>query len=71
MKTKEEEIKYLVDFEMKATLNVPETVRRSFEAGAAWAEKNKEKSKVRCLRDSTKTCNLCHDCDIYVLNPNY
>jgi hypothetical protein len=71
METKEEEIKNLIDFEMKATLNVPETVKRSFEAGVKWAEKNKEKSKVRCFRDSTKTCNLCHECDVNVLNPNY
>lgn len=36
MKTKKEEIKDLIDFEMKATLNVPETVKRSFEAGVEW-----------------------------------
>ena len=27
--------------------------------------------KTMCLRDKTKICNLCHDCDVYVLNPDY
>lgn len=42
-----------------------------FRAGAEWAEKNKEKPKAMCLRDKTKICDLCHECDVYVLNPNY
>ena len=71
MKTKEEKIKDLIDFEMKVTLNVPETVKRSFDAGAEWALKNKTNSRAMCLRDKTKTCNLCHECDVNVLNPNY
>lgn len=36
MKTKEETINDLVNFEMKATLNVPETTKRSFAAGVEW-----------------------------------
>lgn len=27
--------------------------------------------KKMCLRDKTKECNLCHECDVYVLNPSY
>lgn len=30
-----------------------------------------EKTKSMCLRDKSKVCNLCHECDVYVLNPNY
>lgn len=30
-----------------------------------------EKTKSICLKDKTKVCNLCHECDIDVLNPNY
>ena len=71
MKTKEEKIKDLIDFEMKVTLNVPETVKRSFDAGAEWAFKKIRNSRAMCLRDKTKTCNLCHECDVNVLNPNY
>lgn len=30
-----------------------------------------KRNKNMCIRDSTKVCNLCHECDVYVLNPNY
>lgn len=30
-----------------------------------------KKSKSMCVKDKTKQCNLCHECDIDVLNPNY
>lgn len=42
----------------------------AFRAGAEWAEK-KSNHKNMCLRDRTKICNLCHECDVDVLNPNY
>lgn len=29
------------------------------------------KVKNMCLKDKTKVCNLCHKCDVSVLNPNY
>lgn len=45
--------------------------KEGFEKGAEWAEKNKEKPKTMCLRDKSKVCNLCHDCDVDVLNPSY
>jgi len=48
----------------------------AFKSGAEWQasqifEANKVKPKTMCLRDKSKVCNLCHDCDVYVLNPNY
>lgn len=43
----------------------------AFIAGVEWVEKNKVKPKTMCLRDKSKACNSCHDCDVYVLNPNY
>ena len=43
-----------------------------FIAGAEWAMKLKHnKVKVMCIRDNSKRCNLCHECDVNVLNPNY
>lgn len=45
--------------------------QNDFIAGAKWAEKNKAKSKAMCLKDKTKVCNLCHECDVSVLNPSY
>lgn len=52
--------------------NAGETFARSmFRAGAEWMESNRYESKIMCLRDKTKICNLCHDCDVYVLNPDY
>ena len=27
--------------------------------------------KSMCHKDKTKVCNLCHKCDVDVLNPNY
>lgn len=29
------------------------------------------KGKHMCLRDKSKVCNLCHDCDVCILNPSY
>lgn len=43
----------------------------AFQAGVEWALKNKTNSRATCLRNKTKTCNLCHECDTDVLNPNY
>lgn len=45
--------------------------KEGFEKGVEWAEKNRAKPDSMCIRDKTKVCNLCHDCDVYVLNPNY
>lgn len=30
-----------------------------------------KKTKNMCLKDKTKKCNLCHECDVSVLNPSY
>jgi hypothetical protein len=30
-----------------------------------------QRNKRMCIEDKTKACNLCHECDVYVLNPNY
>lgn len=46
-------------------------MERAFIAGVEWAEKNKEKPKKMCLRDKSNVCNLCHECDVSVLNPSY
>lgn len=56
---------------MKKVLNVRATAERSFIAGAKWAEKNKANSKAMCLREKMKEFNLCHECDVSVLNPSY
>lgn len=33
---------------------------------------HKGRNRRMCLRDRSKVCNLCHDCDVDVLNPgNY
>ena len=47
-----------------------------FFKGAEWQAKqileaNKVKPKTMCLRDKSKVCNLCHECDVSVLNPSY
>lgn len=34
------------------------------------AEDSRIKKNV-CFKDKTKVCNLCHECDVDVLNPNY
>jgi hypothetical protein len=45
---------------------------QGFIAGAEWAMKSKhDKVKLMCIKDSNKKCNQCHECDVYVLNPNY
>lgn len=31
----------------------------------------KRKQRTMCLKDKTKVCNLCHECDVDVLNPSY
>lgn len=43
----------------------------AFIAGAKWAYMNKSKPKHMCLRDKSKVCNQCHECDVDVLNPSY
>lgn len=43
--------------------------KEGFEKGVEWAEKNRKKAKTICFIDKTKTCNLCHECDVNVLNP--
>lgn len=70
-KNMKEAAKQYAEIEMKKVLNVRATAERSFIAGAKWAEKNKANSKAMCLRDKTKECNLCHECDVNVLNPSY
>lgn len=30
-----------------------------------------ENTKSMCLRNKSKVCNLCHECDVSVLNPSY
>lgn len=70
-KDMKEAAKQYAEIEMKKVLNVRATAERSFIAGVEWAEKNKANSKAMCLRDKTKKCNLCHECDVYVLNPSY
>lgn len=48
-----------------------------FLAGAKWQRKqftktNIEESRgIMCIKDRTKVCNQCHECDVYVLNPSY
>lgn len=44
----------------------------------SWSDENPtevklvmKRNKNMCIRDRTKVCNLCHECDVYVLNPNY
>lgn len=61
-----QEVKGMIDCNINAS-----DMERAFIAGAEWLEKNKEKSKVMCLRDKTKVCNSCHECDVSVLNPSY
>ena len=46
-------------------------MERAFIAGVEWAEKNKVKPKTMCLRNKSKVCDLCHECDVSVLNPSY
>lgn len=45
---------------------------QAFIAGAKWVRQNKVKHKIMCLRNKTKVCDSCHECDVDVLNPlNY
>lgn len=30
-----------------------------------------QRHKSMCINDKTKVCNLCHECDVDVLNPSY
>ncbi|MCU6767372.1 hypothetical protein OCV73_00145 [Barnesiella propionica] len=65
---------YYVQQELKGMINHnidSGDMERAFIAGVEWAQKNKAKSKAVCLRDKDKICNLCHECDVNVLNPNY
>lgn len=27
--------------------------------------------ETMCIKDKTKVCDLCHECDVSILNPNY
>lgn len=62
----QQEVKGMIDHDINTG-----DVERAFIAGVEWAEKNKVKPKTMCLRDKSKACNLCHDCDVYVLKSNY
>lgn len=63
--------KYYIQQEVKGMIDHAIDVERAFIAGVEWAEKNKVKPKTICLRDKSKVCNLCHECDVNVLNPSY
>lgn len=43
----------------------------AFERAYALGKQEKEagKSKKMCLRDKSKVCNMCHECDIDISNP--
>ncbi len=62
----QQEVKGMIDCDINTN-----DMERAFIAGAKWANENKEKPKVVCLRDKAKRCNLCHECDVDVLNPSY
>ena len=34
-------------------------------------KKRMQRHKNMCINDKTKACNLCHECDVCVLNPSY
>ncbi len=61
-----QEVKGMIDHDIDVN-----DLERAFVSGAEWVEKNKEKSKAMCLKNKTKVCNLCHECDVDVLNPSY
>lgn len=61
-----QEVKGIIDRDINTS-----DMERAFIAGAEWVEKNKEKAKTMCLRNKAKVCNLCHECDVDVLNPSY
>lgn len=61
-----QEVKGMIDHDIDVN-----DLERAFVSGAEWIEKNKEKSKAMCLKNKTKVCNLCHECDVNVLNPSY
>lgn len=48
-------------------MEAEECLAKAFKSGANFAlgkqEKNEKKSKRMCLRDKSKVCNLCHECD--------
>lgn len=74
MEKKQRAAQYYVQQEVKDMIDHDISVgdmERAFIAGAEWSEKDKAKTKVMCLRDKTKACSLCHECDVDVLNPNY
>ena len=52
-------------------LSYDEIAESAFVKGAEWANKKKEYHKNMCFRDKTKVCNLCHECDVNVMNPSY
>lgn len=62
----QQEVKGMIDHDIDTG-----DMERAFIAGVKLAEKNKLRSKPVCLKDKTKACDLCHECDIDVLNPFY
>lgn len=48
-------------------------IKVAFKSGAEWMEEQTKTSEKRrmCLIDKNKTCNLCHECDIMIMNPSY
>lgn len=67
MKTKEETINDLVNFETKVTLNVPETTKRSFIAGAEWQQQKAIEAHWKCCpnlsKDNNQMCKHLTDCN--------
>lgn len=61
-----QEVKGMIDHDINTG-----DIERAFVAGVEWANKKKEYHKNMCLRDKTKVCNLCHECDVNVMNPSY
>ncbi|EXZ16676.1 hypothetical protein M067_4938 [Bacteroides fragilis str. J-143-4] len=62
----QQEVKGMIDHDIDTG-----DMERAFIAGVEWAEKNKVKPKTMCLRNKSKVCDLCHECDVSVLNPSY
>lgn len=53
------------------TLNTTSIAIDAFIAGAKWATSERTESKLLCIKGKRLICNQCHECDVYVLNPNY
>lgn len=43
----------------------------AFDRAYALGKQKQKKPKQMCLRDRSKVCNLCHECDIDISNPRY